>query len=191
MVSISDPTRLVLVDYNLACVKSATKKTDPEGSNTRVPGTLKWLSLNVHRGFCTFHVSYLRLPTLTELQPEAASYRDDLESLSFTLFYLLRGSLPWDSLHIYVTYLGKMFQTRKLKEKWPGSRLGHEFPTCFGQFLDLLRTLDPDTIPPYKQLQEIIREERSRRGFLGPTCSLDWTPVGGMCLRHISTCIFS
>lgn len=105
--------------------------------------------------------------------------RDDLESLAFCLFYLLRGNLPWGSLHKWVTRIGRMSQVRMLKELWPGTRLGKGYPADFGHFLDDLRTLEFHTSPPYERYLRMFSDAYVRSGFSQNDRSLDWHPIPG------------
>jgi hypothetical protein len=67
--------------------------------------------------------------------------RDDLESLAYTLLFLLRGDLPWQKHGEHGTVLGRIAHIREKKGAWTGSRLAKGHPPVFGQLLDYARGL--------------------------------------------------
>ena len=69
----------------------------------------------------------------TDLNP-----RDDLESLAYTLFNLLLGSLPWSSISAHGTEHGREVQVREKKRAWGGSKLAQCCPGQLGQLGQLL-----------------------------------------------------
>jgi|ERR1700734_1729614 hypothetical protein len=73
---------------------------------------------------------------LVDLNP-----RDDLESLAYTLIFLLKGSLPWQKHGEHGTVLGQITQVREKKRTWTGSRLAEYCPPEFGQLVDYARGL--------------------------------------------------
>ena len=72
----------------------------------------------------------------TDLNP-----RDDLESLAYTLFNLLLGSLPWSSISAHGTEHGREVQVREKKRAWGGSKLAQCCPAQLDQLLDYAREL--------------------------------------------------
>ena len=72
---------IYLVDYGLARVFQDVHTSDHLPLTTGQPfvGTATFASVNTHKGI-------------------TLSRRDDLESLSYVLLYLLRGSLPWQTI---------------------------------------------------------------------------------------------
>jgi hypothetical protein len=51
----------MFVDYGIACPRgqeSATQRYSPETERKHVIGTLKWASLNAHRGLRQFHFHF-------------------------------------------------------------------------------------------------------------------------------------
>jgi hypothetical protein len=82
------------------------------------------------------------------------SRRDDVESLAYTLLFLLRGSLPWQRYNARSgTLFGCMKQVREKKRQWPGQRLGEGMAKEFGDLLDYARALEFDSEPDYKGLR--------------------------------------
>ncbi|KAG8700077.1 hypothetical protein FRC11_013231 [Ceratobasidium sp. 423] len=111
-------------------VPAAKYSSDPSRP-TAVFGTLSYASLNSHEG--------LKL-----------TYRDDLESLAYTLICLLRGSLPWSYYTKHGTILGRIRQVRAQKQSLTGSRLTIGLPNEFGELVDYARSLSAGEIPDYQ-----------------------------------------
>jgi hypothetical protein len=154
MLSPNDASRFFLIDYGIARPyhTGTPSHYKPVEENRHIVGTLTWASLNSHNGYGrrpflhdrqVFQVnSLIRLSDL--------SRRDDLESLAYTLLFLLRGSLPWQRASLESsTILARMAQVREKKRSWTGARLGEGFPDAFGQLLDHARALEFDEKPDY------------------------------------------
>ncbi|KAJ6627612.1 kinase-like domain-containing protein, partial [Mycena sp. CBHHK59/15] len=77
--------------------------------------------------------------------------RDDLESLAYTLFSVLRkDGLPWDEPYPYsATPAFVRRQVREGKRAWSGEKLADGYEPLFGAFLDEARQLGPDTTMDY------------------------------------------
>jgi casein kinase I family protein HRR25 len=67
--------------------------------------------------------------------------RDDLESLAYTLLFLLKGSLPWQTYSEHGTVLGRNAQVRGKKQIWTGSKFSKYCPREFGQLVNHARGL--------------------------------------------------
>lgn len=111
-------TLIYLVDYGLARVFQDAHKSYHIPLTTGQPfvGTATFASVNTHKGI-------------------APSRRDDLESLSYVLLYLLKGSLPWQTIkaksHTRRNQLvAKQKQTRKVEQVFK------QYPV---EFLDLYK----------------------------------------------------
>ena len=170
----------MLVDYGISCPHKPGpdfQRYNPEAQRTNVTGTLSWASLNAHRGCCKqLHLTDCNILFLTFLSVDL-SWRDDLESLAFTLFYLLRADLPWENIGKHITAWGEIFMVQALKTKWTGSKLANGFPTEFGRFLDETRSLGYHEIPPYTQYLDMFSALYSNSGFSDSNKLLDWSPA--------------
>jgi len=92
-------------------------------------GTIRYASVNAHLG-CT------------------GSRRDDLESLAYTLIFLIRGRLPWQG------YQGdtKSFLVCKKKMATSPEMLCCYCPAPFKQFLEIVTNMKFDEEPNYAKL---------------------------------------
>jgi len=114
--------------------------------------------------------------TLTEL-----SRRDDLESLMYSLLFLLLGGLPWRK--IAETHKGsfitRMGRTKLLKERMNGAKLvaEHHLPVEWGRVYDCIKTLAFDETPLYAQYQNLFRDVWDQHGFTD--FELTWEPSQG------------
>lgn len=108
--------------------------------------------------------------------------RDDLESLAYTLFSILRGCLPWDKSHVHTsTPRGVRRQVLAKKQAWSGARLAEEYDPAFGQFLDEIRGLEFNETPPYGQWQLVFACISERQGVPIPF-DFGATDITGMSL---------
>jgi hypothetical protein len=70
--------------------------------------------------------------------------------LAYTLFSILRGSLPWDKSHVQTsTARGVRRHVFSKKLVWSSARLAEGYDAAFGQFLDEIRELDFNEEPSY------------------------------------------
>ena len=79
--------------------------------------------------------------------------RDDLESLAYTLLFLLKGSLPWQAYSDHGTALGQIYQVREQKRRWKGSELSKHCPREFGWLVDYARRLKFTEHIPYARVR--------------------------------------
>ncbi|QRV82538.1 casein kinase [Ceratobasidium sp. AG-Ba] len=143
-------TRICLIDFGIA-YRVPTDLYPKEPHDSQVPlgvtGTLPYASINAH-----------------DVKVKL-TYRDDLESLSYTLIWLLRGSLPWTYLVYRGTYIGRIRQVYEQKKRLTGTAMAAGLPAEFAELVDYARNLPPDEIPSYglwqerlKQLQEVSKD---------------------------------
>ncbi|PBK94529.1 putative casein kinase-1 hhp1 [Armillaria gallica] len=159
-----DDSTIKIIDFGISkpFSRGQPSKYDPLKDRRAIIGSLSWASLNSHNGI--------------DLAP-----RDDLESLAYTAFFLLRGHLPWDPRPREEFQLRSQEIVRLMKSRCSGKDLSAGFPVDFGDLLDYSRSLEFDQFPNYgmfRPLSATLAEGISD----GP---LDWTP----CDPHTMTCI--
>ena len=104
--------------------------------NKKLTGTARYASINALRG-CE------------------QSRRDDLEAIGYVLMYFLRGSLPWQGLHVnkgedrYKKILVK-------KKGTSAEELCKTFPSEFAEYINYTRNLEFEADPDYKFLRGLL-----------------------------------
>ncbi|CAE6405860.1 unnamed protein product [Rhizoctonia solani] len=98
-------------------------------------GTLSYASLNAHEG-------------------QKLTYRDDLESLAYTLLCLLRGSLPWSYYTTHGTICGRIRQVHAQKRQLNGVQLAAGLPDVFGELVDFARSSEAQKTPDYQNWRD-------------------------------------
>lgn len=163
LIGTQDPSRLFLIDFGMA-----KPFRDPHSGQhiqyrekKSLSGTARYMSINTHLG-------------------REQSRRDDLESVGHVMFYLLRGSLPWQGLKAasnkekyerigirkQATLIRELLlipqqsssnnssTSQSVSAKDEDSRL---FPWEFGRFLEYCRELAFDAEPDYAFLCNLMR----------------------------------
>ncbi|KAM6494724.1 Protein kinase-like domain containing protein [Amanita muscaria] len=157
--SLTDPSRIVLIDFGISRrIKPAPPtRYDPLKESRYIVGTLHWASLNAHDGI--------------DLGP-----RDDLESLAYVVFFLLRGNLPWRISGSHNESIkSRMRRIRASKAAASGDKLGASFPTEFGYLLDCGRRLEYDQMPDYAELKRWFTDLNRCVGDMDAEGPLDWS----------------
>ena len=101
--------------------------------NHSVVGTLEFTSVNGQQGY-------------------AQSRRDDLESLAYTIIYLVRGDLPWTHL----SACGDHKAVLQKKKHITVEELCEGLPTPFCEFVIHIRSLGFIQKPDYQDLHSIL-----------------------------------
>src|ERR1700735_3659318 len=97
-------------------------------------------------------VSASFLIRLTIRRPsEGQSPKDDLESLLYTIVWLVKSTLPRAACN-------KLKEMRELKSKTKGADLCEGFPDVFGNFFDYVRGLKHGEQPHYRQWKKKFRD---------------------------------
>ncbi|KAH7888473.1 putative casein kinase-1 hhp1 [Phlebopus sp. FC_14] len=158
---LDDPSKIKLVDFGISKPFSPDKprrsKYDPLKDRRHIAGSLYWASLNSHNG-------------------EDLSPRDDIESLAFTAFFLLRGNLPWRPRPYLESPLYSQEIVRIFKSLCSGPTLCDDFSSEFGRLLTYSRSLIFDELPDYEALRTSFVDLAIRMGYSPKDEPLDWTP---------------
>ena len=96
-----------------------------------------------------------RYASINALKGSEQSRRDDLEAIGYVLIYFLRGSLPWQGLHVHK---GEDRYKKILQKKRGTSaeELCKGFPNEFTQYINYTRTLEFEADPDYKYLRGLL-----------------------------------
>ena len=176
----TDPSKVFLIDFGISRrIKPAPPtRYDPLKESKHIVGTLHWASLNAHDGIggwlIPIYVRCMNSLKFIDLGP-----RDDLESLAYTAFFLLRGDLPWRTSDSRDESMkNSMQRIRASKAASSGDRLGSSFPAEFGYLLDYGRGLEYDQMPDYAGLQRRFTDLNGRVGAKDAEGPLEWSSVG-------------
>ncbi|KAG9316103.1 putative casein kinase-1 hhp1 [Chiua virens] len=162
-----DPSRIKLIDFGISKPFSrdilSRSKYDPLKDHRHIIGSLYWASLNSHNG--------------QDLGP-----RDDLESLSLVVLFLLRGTLPWKPRPAQESQLHSQEAVRILKSRCSALMLSTDFPREFAELLNHSRALACNQLPDYETLRASFVALAKRLGYFPHDGPLDWTP----CYLHVT-----
>lgn len=131
-----DQKKIFLVDFGISTFFRVNNKHKIFKTKCRFKGSVLFSSINTHLGF--------RL-----------SRRDDLESLAYSLLYLIRGELPWKILeNINSSKYIKVILNQKLNIK--RDYLFRGIPAEFESFFLYCRKLLYDQTPNYSYLKSLL-----------------------------------
>ncbi|KAG9099326.1 hypothetical protein FRC06_005386 [Ceratobasidium sp. 370] len=135
---------ICLIDFGLTYRPSkplpvASQSSTPQ-AHGGVFGTLPYASLNAHLG-------------------HRLIYRDDLESLAYTLLFILRGDLPWTHYANHGAPVGQLRQVYAQKRKYNGTRLVVGLAAGFGELVDYAGCLPEEGIPKYAMWQGVFKRK--------------------------------
>lgn len=119
-----------VIDVGLAKAwRDSSGRHIPYAEGKALTGTARYVSINTHKGL-------------------QQSRRDDLESVSYLLAYLLRGTLPWQGLK---TPKGDTRYARicEVKAASTPESLAWGYPRQFGQLIHYARNLSFEETPDY------------------------------------------
>ena len=97
-----------------------------------------------------------RYASINSLKGCEQSRRDDLEAVGYVLMYFLRGSLPWQGLHVN---RGED-RYKKILQKKKGTsaeELCKGFPSEFVEYINYTRNLEFEADPDYNYLRGLLR----------------------------------
>ncbi|CAK78705.1 unnamed protein product (macronuclear) [Paramecium tetraurelia] len=143
---------IYLVDYGIA--KQFKDKDDKHiafKENKPFLGTSRYASIAAHKG-------------------QELSRKDDLESLGYMLIFLLKGSLPWQSIS-YKNEDEKVKMVGLLKMRITSQELCQDIPTEFMRFIDLVKKMSYREKPDYRYFQQLFRRVSIQQQI---ECRFDW-----------------
>eukprot|EP01059_Diplonema_ambulator_P031479 TRINITY_DN5781_c0_g1_i2.p1 TRINITY_DN5781_c0_g1~~TRINITY_DN5781_c0_g1_i2.p1 ORF type:complete len:366 (+),score=52.10 TRINITY_DN5781_c0_g1_i2:54-1100(+) len=113
------------------------------------------------------------------------SRRDDLESLGYTLVYLLKGTLPWVGLRSQGPLQTWHSRLIALKKSTSPQDLCTGLPPEFAKYLMYCRELRFTDAPQYQYLRGIFHRRYAKMGFAADG-KYDWSEVGSSwkCWTH-------
>jgi len=117
-------------------------------------GTLRYSSINAHKGF-------------------RQSRRDDLEAAGHMFLYMLRGKLPWSGLQAK-TKREKYQKILEVKESYPLNRLVEGHAEVFEQYLSYARKLGYTQRPDYDLLFSYLEASPSGQEDVAANASFPW-----------------
>ena len=137
---------IYLIDFGIAkrYKDAKTGAHIPLSANHALRGTVKYCSLNTHKGL-------------------EQSRRDDLESLGFVLIYFFFGKLPWDAIRAF-DKLERQRTIGKIKETTSLESLCAGLPDQFLRFMVYCRALEFESRPDYKYLKRLFTEALQNLG---------------------------
>lgn len=91
------------------------------------------------------------------------SRRDDLETLGYSLIYLLKGELPWQK--IKGSKIEKNQKIKEIKMKTSVKDLCFEAPKEFAEYLNYCKNLDFEEEPDYSYLKNLFQELIDEKNF--------------------------
>lgn len=133
-----DPGTVYILDYGLAKCCYNMGMHIPFISNKKLTGTARYASLNTHLGY-------------------EQSRRDDLESLGYTLVYLLRGYLPWQNIAVY-NRKERYNKIRQYKMEMSLEAICKKLPNEMVEYMQYCRALKFEEKPNYEALRMSFRK---------------------------------
>jgi len=156
LMGVGDHSGLVyVIDFGLSKPyrDMATMEHIPMSMHRSMTGTARYASVNSMRGL-------------------EQSRRDDLESLGYSWLYLLRGSLPWQ--HIHMGSLDERAQRiLELKTSISLEDLCSGLPHEFVEYFQIITRLEFEEAPPYAMIRAMFRDLFMRYDYRFDFC-YDW-----------------
>ncbi|RNJ52545.1 Casein kinase I isoform gamma-1 [Verticillium nonalfalfae] len=170
------PNKISLIDpamaENYRCSK--TERHIPPCEGMDLVGTARYMSINAH----------LR---------KQQSRRDDLESIFYVLFYLMRGGLPWQGLKA-PTKEDRLDKILEIKQQRSADSLCGTQSTMFVKCLEYVRELGFEQDPDYDYLKCCLTKALEMNGeaeddrYDWDTCSFPASPLISPSSSQTSDC---
>ena len=137
-----------LIDFGLAKKFLAEDGTHVQLSASKfVAGTCYFMSQNVVCG-------------------ASHSRRDDVESLLYSLLYVLEGKLPWPSPRDLLSDTGAISEAQKelvkIRRELRDSKIARRFPEGLREIYKIVRKLKFDEEPPYEEMLVLLENAMLR-----------------------------
>ena len=148
LIGIENPNVIYLTEFGL-CTKYCSSKTGKHimaGFRGTFTGTLKFSSANAQRG-------------------NQQSRRDDIESLGYTILYLMKGKLPWENLNQNYNPKDIYLKTYAMKKYMPIEKLCKGVPNEMEEYFKYSRNLKFKEEPNYEYLRELFKNILNDNGF--------------------------
>ena len=132
--------RVYLIDYGLAknYIDGLTRRHIPFKMGKVLTGTIRYASINNHMNY-------------------EQSRRDDLESLGYTLLYLMKGKLPWQGIRGN-NHSEKLKNICEVKSSVTIDDLCSGLPQDMGMYMFYCKSLSFEDKPDYKALKKHFAE---------------------------------
>ena len=143
--------QLILVDFGLSVFYRDVETNEilPPLQHLGFDGTSRYASINTHMGI-------------------APSPRDDLESLGYMLIYFLKGSLPWQNISgLRLDGIAATKKTTTIDD------LCQDLIPEISAFLQNVRELQYDSVPPYASYRELFYNAFIQREYIFDS-RFDW-----------------
>lgn len=154
--------RVYIMDFGLAkrYIDPESKKHIPMDRRPAITGTVRYTSINVHRG----------------LEP---SRRDDLTAIGYVLVHMLRGRLPWQGIS-GSTKKSRQKKIGQCKERVTLEELCRGLPGELVYFLTHCQSLGFTEEPDYGYLRKLMRDgvTREQKNINQTTEWAAWTIQG-------------
>lgn len=119
---------------------------DPMKLDQEFVGTSRFATISAHLGY-------------------EQSQKDDLESLSYSFVYFLKGKLPWQGINISDKNL-KCHLISQKKQSIPHNAVFEGLPSEFYIFFQLVHNLGFKEKPKYSQYREMFRKLMIKKGYI-------------------------
>lgn len=140
----NNKNNLFIYDFGLAKFLKEQDKESKEDTYNLI-GTLRYASTRAHKGNCL-------------------SYRDDLESLLYSLVYIFRKKLPWQNM-VSSNKEEKNKNILEMKRKIDLTQLFYGFPIEYQKIMEYCKQLQFQEKPNYKTLIKIISNRLIHFGY--------------------------